>query len=279
MTAISTEGRIFVARLTRDLAARESAGAALLSSGTKRWREAFRSFGYALSKSAGPVKAAKMFKAGLAHLRIAQKQQRACYVNAYMGRSRSGYFEVLTWEVSKHPLTNAGYEGVIVRSYDFLLQRTGRILVGQGSKLAFLSWHALARMYERSEADIFDHIVAGCGMAGLLMRESDKHANTGINYATNENLLCAGVLRVASNDDGTSYGFFDVLTAFQPNEEGPQAEQWKQGCAVAWAVNKYAKADDSDPSGYADKIPVLPFDRHDHVSRTLTKMEADNAQP
>jgi hypothetical protein len=211
-----------------------------------------------------------MFKAGLARLRLAQKQ-RACYVNAYMGRSRSGYFEVLTWEVSKHPLTKEGNEGVVVRSYDCVLRGRGRvILVGQGSKLAFVSWHALARMYERSDIDVFDGIVAGCGMAGLLMRESEKHANSGINYATNENLLCAGVLRVASEDDGTKYGFFDVLTAFQPNEDGPQVEQWKQGCAIAWAVNKYAKADDADPEGYADKIPVLPFNRQDHVTRTLS---------
>ena len=70
------------------------------------------------------------------------------------------------------------------------------------------------------------------------------------------------------------YAFFDVLTAFQPNEEGPQAAQWKQGCAIAWAVHEYIKADDASPKGYADKIEVLPCRDDDFVSRTLKKQAA-----
>ena len=106
-------------------------------------------------------------------------------------------------------------------------------------------------------------------MAGLLMRESKAHANTGINYAADETLLCAGILRVATDEDGGRYGFFDVLTAFQPNEDGPQAAQWKQGCEIAWAVYQYIKFDAADPAGYADKIPILPCRDDDFVSRTL----------
>lgn len=73
-SAVSTEERVFVAQLTRDLAAREVAGANLLSPGTKQWQDAFRGFGLALSKSGSPVKAAKMFQAGIECLRLAQKK-------------------------------------------------------------------------------------------------------------------------------------------------------------------------------------------------------------
>jgi hypothetical protein len=62
-----------------------------------------------------------------------------------------------------------------------------------------------------------------------------------------------------------------VLTAFQPNEEGPQVAQWEQGCAIAQGVFEYIKSDAADPAGYADKIPVLPFRKHDHVSRQMAQ--------
>ena len=67
--AISTEGRVFVAQLTRDLAARERTGAALLSPGTTHWIEAFESFGVSVSRSAGPIKAAEKIKAAVERLR------------------------------------------------------------------------------------------------------------------------------------------------------------------------------------------------------------------
>jgi hypothetical protein len=271
MTAVSTEGRVFVAQLTRDLHAREIAGAQLLSPGTKNWAEALKGFVRTIAQNKSPVKAATAFKAGILRLHLAQKEG-ACLVNAHMIRSRSGGFELLTWERCKHPLTNVGNEGVIVRGYYCMLQRNGCIRVGR-SRLAFCSWHALARMRERSKIDMFEAsgVVTGCGLAGLLMRRSDKHANTGIHYATIDNLLCVGVLRTADDENG-AYSFFDVLTAFQPNEEGPQAVQWQQGCDISYAVHKYMKSDDADPTGYADGIEVLPSRSDDFISRELKRV-------
>jgi hypothetical protein len=266
MSAVSTEGRVFAAQLTRDLLAREAAAADLLSPGTKRWPDALQSFCNAIAKSKGPVRAADAFKAGLGRLRLAQKDN-ACFINSHMIRSRSGGFELLTWEVAKHPLMDTGNEGVLVRGYHCLLQRGGCIRVNY-SKLAFCTWHALARIRERSKLDLFDarSVVAGCGLVGLLMRESSKHANSGIYYATAENLLCAGVLRVAEK-----YAFFDMLTAFQPNEEGPQVRQWNQGLAIANTLCDYLQSKNADPAGYADKIEVLPFRSSDFISRELKR--------
>jgi hypothetical protein len=266
---ISTEGRVFVAQLRRDLAAREAAGARLLAPGATCWTGAIRGFAKTLAGSSSPVKAAKAFKAGIARLTLAQKEG-ACFVNAHMTRSRSGIFELLTWEVAKHPLTKAGQEGVLVRRY-FCTLRRGGCIETSGGKLAFCSWHALARMRERSEVDVFESrgVVAGCGVAGLLMRQSTRHANTGLYYATSNTLLCAGVLRTATDEATAPYSFFDVLTAFQPNEEGPQVAQWQQGVAIATAVHKYMESDDADPEGYADDIAVLPPRSDDHVSREL----------
>jgi hypothetical protein len=60
---ISTEGRIFIAHLTRNLAARERAGANLLSPGVTKWAQAFHDFGRTMARAGGPVKAAKLFHA------------------------------------------------------------------------------------------------------------------------------------------------------------------------------------------------------------------------
>jgi hypothetical protein len=120
-------------------------------------------------------------------------------------------------------------------------------------------------------------VVAGCGVAGLLMRQSSKHANTALHYATVGNLLCAGVLRTAT-EEVMPYSFFDVLTAFVPNEEGPQVAQWQQGLAIATAVHKYIDSDNADPEGYADNIAVLPPRSNDHVSRELMGASQESPQ-
>ena len=151
MSGVSTEGRVFAAQLTRDLAERELAGSAALAPGAKGWQPAFKAFGETIGKSGSPVKAGKLFKAGIERLKRAQAGG-ACFINSHMCRSRSGGFELLTWERAKHPLTNIGNEGILIRSYLCLLQRNGCIR-GARSRLAFCSWHALARMRERSKID------------------------------------------------------------------------------------------------------------------------------
>ena len=271
MTQVSTEGRVFVAQLTRDIAARERAGANALAPGAKDWLMALECFGKEIANTTSPVKAGKAFRAGLERLQGAHRSG-ACFINAHMSRSRSGGFELLTWEVAKHPLISVGNEGVLVRSYDCMLRRAGFIGLGR-SRLAFLSWHAIARMRERSKIDLFKSkgVAAACGVVGLLMRHSDKHANTGIYFASSEPLLCAGVLRSATDGQGRQYCFYDVLTAFQPNEDGTQDKQWAQGCKLSDAVDRYIRSDDADPSGHVDDIAVLPFTHDDFVSRELKR--------
>jgi hypothetical protein len=266
---VSTEGRVFVAQLTRDLHARELAGADALASGAKTWQQAFRDFGFACAKSGSPIKSARMFRGAVERLLVAQKQS-ACWVNFFSRRSRSANFEVLTYEVLPHPLTHEGNKGIVVKSYTCMTQRTGRIAIGRGDNVAFVSWHALGRMKERSKGlDIFaaNGVAGMCGIAGLLMRESDKHINNEINYAV-EDMLCTGVLRCAENDNNTWRGFYDVLTALPIDEALPK--KLNQGCAIAWAVHKYVNSKSADPDGYGDKIAVLPFHERDYVSR-LTK--------
>lgn len=266
---VSTEGRIFAAQLTRELAKREREGAALLAPGSTSWHDAMHGFAKSLSKQPSPTKAARSFRDTLARLRQAQKLG-ACFLNCFQRRSRSAYFELLVWEVAQHPLTGTGNDGVLVKVYGVRLQRRGCIRVGS-SRLAFIGWHALARMRERSAVDLFsaEGIVAGIGFAGLLMRESDPHLNTSISYAT-EDMTAVGVLRHAINEGGTSYGFFDVLTALPADADKPyQRRQRDQGIRISWAVHEYLTSDDADPIGYGVSIPVVPYNDSDYVSRTL----------
>jgi hypothetical protein len=229
-TAIPTEGRIFVAQLTRTLAAHQATGANLLSPGAKTWESAFKTFAVAISKAKGPRQAAKMIEDARRRLIPAHKDS-ACFINGFDSRSRSAGIEVLTYEVAKHPLTQTGYEGIEVRAYDTLLRRKGNIRLGL-STLAFISWHALARMHQRSGMDIFNAggVVACCGLAGRLMRQSALHLNTEINLV-NGAINCTGVLRAATKDDGLGYVFYDVLTALEVDEEG-RTPKINQGRAV-----------------------------------------------
>ena len=93
--------------------------------------------------------------------------------------------------------------------------------------------------------DLFESrgIVVGCGVAGMVLRESDKHANTGIYFAA-EDALCAGVLRV----EPTSHAFLDILTTLPLNEDVNE-RQWTRVIAITWMVHNYITVLDADPKG------------------------------
>jgi hypothetical protein len=262
---ITTAGRVFVAQMIRDIRARSRAGAGLLSPGTSTWREALDVFAKRMSKCKSVVHAGKQFATGRARLIEAQREHRACYINLCMSRKRSGLFQVLTHEVSKHPATKEGYDGIMICSYHCHLQRIGCVSVS-GSRVAFVSWHALGRLYERSSTNMEDawNIVGLLGIAGLLMRYSDQHLNNSVNVAVEGDILCAGVLRPLNGCNP----FFDCLTVL-PSDEPKYANQFLQGKHVANAVMTYLHSDSADPRHYADKIPVLPFNRNDYVTEQL----------
>ena len=269
---ITTEGRVFVNQMIRDLRAREKLGAGLLSPGATKWHEAIRAFGNSMVSCGGPVKAGKLFKAGRDRLIVAQEKHNACLLNFFMTRKRSGLFQVLVYDVDKHPLTGGGYDGVIVRSCFYKLQRIGSAAFW-ANKVAFISWHALGRLYERSKFDMQEanKVVCMLGIAGMLMRESDKHNNNGVNVAFEDDLLCAGVMRylhAIENGKVRETCFFDCLTTLSAGEP-KYAQQRAQGGHLAHAVKAYMDAESADPRGYADAIPVLPFNRNDYVTEQL----------
>jgi hypothetical protein len=274
-TAIPTEGRVFVAQLIREIRKRENIGADALSPGTKTWHDALEAFRQSLTNADGPVKAAKLLQAARERLRIGQRQG-ACFVNFFHTRSRSGSFEILTWEVAKHPLLNKGYDGIFVRAWFCLLHRDGGGVAGHRARLAFISWHALARMQERSSVDIFTAggVVAACGVVGYIMQESPKHAHSELNYAI-ENMVCTGRLRFATDED-SQFRFFDVSTVL-PLDEVPTSKR-KQGIAITQMVHAYVTGSDADPRGCADKIAVLPCRDDDYVSRTLRALGGTMAE-
>ena len=117
---ITTEGRIFVAQMMRDMRAREKLGAGLLSPGTTKWSEALRAFGTNMIGCGGPVHAGKLFAAGREKLRIAQHEHNACMLNFFMNRKRSGLFQV-PWSPMKSCAREDGGDAVAPR--DRSLQR------------------------------------------------------------------------------------------------------------------------------------------------------------
>jgi hypothetical protein len=213
-----------------------------------------------------------MFRAGYERLQAVQTQHYACVVMSFLGLSRTGFLEVMTLEVGRHPLVDAREEGVVVWLYRCRLRRKGLIEIAT-SKVAFISWHALARMHERSEVDVFvgGGLVAGCGIAGRLMRGSSKHANTPLNLTIGE-ITAAGVLRTNVEQ---RFAFFDVLTVLTIDEtQVSKRAALDQGRALLAAAIEYVQSGDLDPRPYADKVPVLPCRDDDFVSRTLKQAAA-----
>lgn len=271
---VSTEGRIFVRKMILNVRAQERAGADCLSPGARTWDDAFLAFAHSLKGLGGPVRAGKAYAAARERVSKAMREHDACFVNYFLNRKRSGMFEVLTWQVAKHPIHPTTYDGVIVRGYRCILHRRGVIEVGT-SRVAYIEWHALGRLYERtSNATVH---TAGClvgmlGIAGMVMRESKQHLNNAINVAFEDNVLCTGVLRYT--DAGTFYDCRTVLPADHPK----YAAQFEQGRWVAAAVSAYLDADIADPRGYGDKVPVMPIARDDYVTSHLRLKRAAKAE-
>jgi hypothetical protein len=279
MTAITSEGRAFIAQMMRDLRRREKLGANLLSPGCTKWSEALRAFGTRMIGCGGPVHAGKLFAAGRERLIVAHQEHNACLLNFFVSRKRSGLFQVIVYDIAPHPLTGTGNDGIIIRSCFYKLQRRGCASFWS-NKVAFVSWHALGRLYERSNfsMDEANEVVCSLGIAGMLMRESEKHYNGSINLAFDDDLLCTGVLRYLSGiEDGKrrETRFFDCLTTISAGDP-KYARQRAHGGYVASAVKAYMDSDSSDPRGYADKVPVLPFNREDYVTQELRKKENTN---
>ena len=268
----TTAGRIFTAQLTRDLAERQIEGAGMLAPGCRIWTQAIETFLKGIT--GGPRQAAEQFMAGVQRLKAAQGE-RCCFVNGHFKRSRSAIVELLVWEVDKHPLVPGREAGVMVRAYVLRLQRSGR-LSAQRTRLAFFGWHALGGIAERSKMDIFEAggMVAMCGFAGMIMRESEKHRNTSICLANTE-LMAVGVLRHVDQE----YSFFDVLTVLPTHgvDKPYQLRQREQGAMIGNIVAKYIQSNEADLEGLAKRIPVIPFDHHDYVSTQLRK-EQDHGE-
>ena len=243
---VTTDGRIFVARMIRDIRKREQTGAEVLAPGTKTWRDALTTFSKNMQQHCkGPIDAGRVFAAARDRLIEAHTKHNTCYVNSFMSRKRSGFFELFTHEVSKHPITRTGYDGIQLAACYCRLQRNGLITMG-GCRVGYVTWHALGRMYERTnlDAERANVLIGLIGLTGYLMRISDEHANSGINLA-HDDFLCTGVLRVANG-----IRFFDCLTVL-PNDEPKYAQQVDQGIRIANAVSKYVGSGDANPNGYS----------------------------
>lgn len=259
--SITTEGRVFTAQLMRDIRAREKLGAGTLHSGAKTWKEAFLGFRDSFIKCDGPVKASKIFARGQERLVEAHAKHGACYVNFFMSRKRSGAFNIITWSVAQHPIRPGNYDGILISGNFCRLQRGGCLSM-YGKAHAFMSWHALGRLYERWDNGTIDKaavMVGLTGVAGMLMSEGDRHRNNEMNLAF-EGVHCAGVMRCAPK----GYSFFDCLTVLP--DEPKYAKQLEQGAMVGNAVVKFVQGDDPDPRGYAELVPVRPFTRDDYVT-------------
>src|SRR4029077_8134228 len=216
-----TEGRVFTAQLMRDIRNRERLGADTLYPGAKTWRGEFLGLRNSF-KCDGPIKAGKLFARSKERLIEAQTKHGACYLNVFSSRKRSGIFDMISWSVAQHPIRPGRYEGILISGNLCRLQRCGYLSM-YGKAHAFMSWHALGRLYERWDASTVDKaavFIGLTGVAGMLMSEGNRHNAMNLAF---EGVHCTGVMRYTPNE----YNFFDCLTVLP--DEPKYAKQVKQG--------------------------------------------------
>jgi hypothetical protein len=261
---VSTEARVFVAQLIRQLRQRERLGAHLLHAGASKWDAALRGLSKAMKAAGGPVKAGSILRSAGVRLWDARRQH--AYSLAVHARRRSGILKLLTWEASPHPLAQRGLDGVVVRMRTIELQRGGCITATSYTPLAFFSWHALSRLQERAGgADLFadGYVIVRCGLAASVLRQHERYLGTELNFPIDDAALATGVLRSARSEDGKAFEFFDVLTVLPWSDTDRYARRHRQALAIATLVA--IERDDRDPAS----VPIIEFHADDYVSRML----------
>jgi hypothetical protein len=138
-----------------------------------------------------------------------------------------------------------------------------------GGVVGFISQHALGRMPERSDTDIFaaGGIVGACGIAGYLLRETLRHHGSE-QILVFSGVACLGTFRHVEKD-GSNYGFFDMLTVLSAEqlELSPKRLIWP--ALNNGAANRIdllilgARSDGIEPSTHVIPVlvPAIPIDK------------------
>jgi hypothetical protein len=221
----------------------------------------------------GPVKGAKLVGKAVDYLCGVGSDEIAHFmVTEWRGR-RSAVMMVATFSYGEHPDQRVDEEGLSIKLHVLKCGRS-QSRCAAGIPVAFISRHALNRLYERGH-DICENIhavsvFARIGALGYLTHWSEPHAGGGLSLLFSDLLMVGASHRCTrTGNSGRVFNevFFDVRTVLLADEAGAGAQaQLEQGRAAAAVVEEWYVAhdfDDIDEKSWAQRIPCLPR-REDH---------------
>ena len=182
-------------------------------------------------------------------------------------RSRNALLMFATLSYGAHPDRAVDERGVIVHGHVIEVART-RTRAASGAPIAFLSEHAILRMFERGQ-DLDDPADANVAFAvigalGFICNLSDKHRNGGMALRIDRDLLLVGgqhrCINIKADGKAIEDVFLDIRTALSVDEIYSEEQQamLAQGEAAATAVAAWLVDPLIDDAALAESIPALP---------------------
>ncbi len=242
----------------------EAQHAAKLMPDASTWGEAVEAL-FKTMRSLGPVKGSKLIKRASDYLGGVGDTERIHYTVHRHFRSRAARLMFFTFSYGRHPDPAVPHEEGLTIALHIIVDGRKRSMWTSGVPLAFISRHAMNRLYERSaiteNADA-STAFAVAGMLGYLTHLSDKHADSALNLLFDKLILTGGIHRCTltlRNKRPGEIRFFDVRTVLPEAELGDSRyAQIEQAKMAASAVRVWLESEDIDERAYAEAIPYLP---------------------
>ena len=180
---------------SEDLRKLEAKHAGHLSPGTSTWETSIESL-FKRVVEAGPRKGARLLERAAGYLGSVGFEERAFLVLASGGTSRNAHLVLATFSVGNHPDGAVREEGLNILLHIIHCSRS-KPSCGVGIPVAFVSRHALNRIYERGD-DITENSHVSSALAfitvlGFLAHRCERLADSGL-YMRFSGLLAAGAL-------------------------------------------------------------------------------------
>ena len=265
-----------LARLySEDVRRLEALHADKLSPGAKTWEAAVEAL-YRRTVDAGPVKGAKLIGKAIDYLDSVGRDERCHLMIASECRSRSACLMFTTFAAGDHPDRNVRERGLNIALHIILCSRS-LPRCGTGIPVAYISRHAMNRLYERGH-DITENshatsLFAFVGVLGYLTHHSEKHRDGGLHMLFSD-LLTAGSLHrfMKTSPDGREFeeAVYDVRTVLPADEIGERRQSLlEQGSIAADVVFEWFESEDgADEQELAERIPYLPRREDSYPARS-----------
>ena len=247
-----------------------------LAPGTSTWEQSIKGLFGRMTK-AGPVKGVKMLKQAADYLNGVDEDERAHLVLACGGKSRKAHLALASFVYGAHPDARVQEEGFSITLHIVQCSRSQpRCWVG--IPVAYISRHALNRLYEHGDDIENNHVTAAIAyvaVLGYLAHYCERLFDSGL-YLRFGDLLAAGAMhrfdKLWPDGRASEERIYDVRTVLPADEIGPARQhQLRQGELAAAAVTDwFENADSLDEETLVDAIPFLPR-REDHYPVRATR--------